>query len=230
MTHIKHIWNIHYVEVYRTFVPYMKNTLCRSMQNVCNIQGRIKEGRTRPLKLEKNNFFCLKSWFFTRNTQTIFLSAPPNLKSWIRPWHMWRIHYGEVYRTFVPYVKHTLCRSIQNVCTICEAYIMSKYTERLYHMWSIHYVEVYGTFVPYVKHTLCRSIQNVCTICEVYIMSRHTKRVYHMWSIHYVEAYKTFVPYVKYTLCRSIQNVCTICEVYIMSRHTERLYHMWSIH
>jgi hypothetical protein len=39
-------------------------------------------------------FFCVKSWFFTRNTPkfsslpplgAIFLSAPPNLKSWICP-------------------------------------------------------------------------------------------------------------------------------------------------
>jgi hypothetical protein len=144
--------------------------------------------------------------------------------------HMWNIHYVEAYRTFVPYVKHTLCRSIQNVCTICEAYIMSKYTECLYHMWSIYYVEAYRTFVPYVKHTLCRSIHNVCTICEAYIMSKYTARLYHMWSIHYVEAYRTCVPYVKYTLCRDIQNVCTICEAYIMSKYAERLYHMWSIH
>ena len=38
-----------------------------------------------PLKLEKNLiFFLVKSWFFTRNTPK---SAPPNLKSWIRPWY-----------------------------------------------------------------------------------------------------------------------------------------------
>jgi hypothetical protein len=48
------------------------------------------------LKLEKIWFFGVKSWFFTRNTPTIFAPpsarrdffkcAPPNLKSWIRPW------------------------------------------------------------------------------------------------------------------------------------------------
>jgi hypothetical protein len=55
-------------------------------------------GRTRrpPLKLEKILFFGVKSWFFTRNTPTIFAPpsarrnffqcAPPNLKSWIRHW------------------------------------------------------------------------------------------------------------------------------------------------
>ena len=43
-------------------------------------QGRIQEGRTRhappPLKLDKIWFFGVKSWFFTRNTPTIF--APPS--------------------------------------------------------------------------------------------------------------------------------------------------------
>jgi hypothetical protein len=48
-----------------------------------------------PLKLEKIWFFGVKSWFFTRNTPTIFAPpsarrnfskcAPSNLKSWIRP-------------------------------------------------------------------------------------------------------------------------------------------------
>ena len=49
------------------------------------------------LKLEKIWFFGVKSWFFTRNTPTIFAppsarrnffkcALPPNLKSWIRPW------------------------------------------------------------------------------------------------------------------------------------------------
>ena len=73
-----------------------------------------------PLKLEKIWFFGVKSWFFTRNTPTIFpfpsaigknkifwrkivifhtqypqkkiLSAPPpNFKSWIRPWIVFAI-------------------------------------------------------------------------------------------------------------------------------------------
>ena len=48
-----------------------------------------------PLKLEKNWFFGIKSWFFTRNTHKIsvppfawcnfFKCAPPNFKSWILP-------------------------------------------------------------------------------------------------------------------------------------------------
>ena len=48
-----------------------------------------------PLHLEKIWFFCVKSWFFTRNTPKIFAPpsvrrnffkcVPPNLKSWIRP-------------------------------------------------------------------------------------------------------------------------------------------------
>ena len=33
-------------------------------------------GRTAPLKLEKIRFFCVKSWFFTRNTPKIFV--PPS--------------------------------------------------------------------------------------------------------------------------------------------------------
>ena len=58
-------------------------------------------GRTRrapPLKLEKIWFFGVKSWFFTRNTpkffappsarRIFFKCAPPNLKSWIRPWYV----------------------------------------------------------------------------------------------------------------------------------------------
>ena len=45
---------------------------------------------------KKYDFFGVKSWFFTRNSPTIFAPpsarrnffkcAPPNLKSWIRPW------------------------------------------------------------------------------------------------------------------------------------------------
>ena len=46
---------------------------------------------------KKYDFFVVKSWFFTRNTPTFFAPpsarrdffkcAPPNLKSWIRPWY-----------------------------------------------------------------------------------------------------------------------------------------------
>jgi hypothetical protein len=129
-----------------------------------------------------------------------------------RLYHMWSIHYVEEYKTCVPYVKHTLCRSIQNVCAICEVYIMSKYTERVYHMWSIHYVEAYRTFVPYVKYTLCRSIQNICTICEAYIMSRHTERLYHMWSI---------LLHIWYTrsVCLDIMYASHMVQTFCMSRH-----------
>ena len=52
-----------------------------------------------PLNLEKIWFFGVKSWFFTRNTPKIFpppsarrnffKCAPPNMKSWIRPWFRW---------------------------------------------------------------------------------------------------------------------------------------------
>jgi hypothetical protein len=45
-----------------------------------------------PLKLEKIRFVYVKSWFFTRNTpsarRNFFKCAPPNLKSWIRPWYI----------------------------------------------------------------------------------------------------------------------------------------------
>ena len=51
----------------------------------------------RPPKIGKIWFFGVKSWFFTRNTPKIFAPpsarrnflncAPPNLKSWIRPWN-----------------------------------------------------------------------------------------------------------------------------------------------
>ena len=49
-----------------------------------------------PSAIEKIGFFGVKSWFFTRNTpkfftppsarRNFFKCAPPNLKSWIRPW------------------------------------------------------------------------------------------------------------------------------------------------
>jgi hypothetical protein len=49
---------------------------------MCVSQGRIQEGgRTRrapPLKLEKIWFFCVKSWFPTRNTPKFF--APPSVR------------------------------------------------------------------------------------------------------------------------------------------------------
>ena len=59
-------------------------------------------GRTRcaplPYNWKKYDFFGVKSWFFTRNTPKIFAPpsarrnffkcAPPNFKSWIRPWNV----------------------------------------------------------------------------------------------------------------------------------------------
>jgi hypothetical protein len=65
---------------------------------LCN-PGADTGGGARPLKLEKIWFFGVKSWFFTRNTPKFsrlpplgaifFKSAPPNLKSWIRPCNQW---------------------------------------------------------------------------------------------------------------------------------------------
>ena len=56
-------------------------------------QGWIRGVHPPPLKLEKIWFFCVKSWFFTRNTpkkfappstrHDFFSVHPPNLKSWI---------------------------------------------------------------------------------------------------------------------------------------------------
>ena len=46
-----------------------------------SVQGRIQRGCTwhvSPLKLEKIRFFGVKSWFFTRNTPTIFV--PPSAR------------------------------------------------------------------------------------------------------------------------------------------------------
>ena len=67
----------------------VKNWLCHpyfyhisAKFGMCIEQGRIQGGgRTRrapppPLKLEKYDFFVVKSWFFTRNTSKIF--APPS--------------------------------------------------------------------------------------------------------------------------------------------------------
>ena len=61
----------------------------RSCTNMC--RGGSRGGGApgaRPPKIGKNMiFFCVKSWFFTRNTpNNFFKCAPPNLKSWIRPW------------------------------------------------------------------------------------------------------------------------------------------------
>ena len=81
------------------------------LTGLLNMQGRIQRGAhpapPPPLKLEKIWFFGVKSWFFTRNTQTIFAPpsarrsllkcAPPNLKSWIHPWYVlpfqWSAHF-----------------------------------------------------------------------------------------------------------------------------------------
>jgi hypothetical protein len=66
------------------------------------LQGRIQGSQPAraPPKIGKNMiFFGVKSWFFTRNTpktfappsarHNLFKCAPPNLKSWIRPWVRW---------------------------------------------------------------------------------------------------------------------------------------------
>ena len=63
------------------------------------IPGADSGGGAPGLKLEKIWFFGVKSWFFTQIHPKIFAPpsarrnffkcAPPNLKSWIRPW----IHY-----------------------------------------------------------------------------------------------------------------------------------------
>ena len=63
----------------------------------CDFSHEIPQKFSRlPPQLEKIWLFGVKSWFFTRNTPTIFAPpparriffkcAPPNLKSWIRPW------------------------------------------------------------------------------------------------------------------------------------------------
>ena len=60
--------------------------------------GTDPGGGTSP-KIGKNMIFCVKSWFFTRNTPNIFAPStarrdffkcayPPNLKSWIRAWYL----------------------------------------------------------------------------------------------------------------------------------------------
>ena len=43
-----------------------------------HIRGGSRGGGVHPLKLEKNWFFGVKSWFFTRNTPKIF--APPSAR------------------------------------------------------------------------------------------------------------------------------------------------------
>ena len=62
-----------------------ENQMLKGFQNRCNwickytYQGRIQGvGAPPPLKLEKIWFFCVKSWFFTRNTPKFF--APPSAR------------------------------------------------------------------------------------------------------------------------------------------------------
>jgi hypothetical protein len=64
----------------------------------CNPQ-LLNQGRKRY------DFFCVKWWFFTRNTPKMFAPpsarrnflkcAPPNLKSWIRPWQWHELPFQE---------------------------------------------------------------------------------------------------------------------------------------
>ena len=76
---------------------------------ICKYQRRIQvvggaPGACPPKIGKKYDFFGVKSWFFTRNTpkhfappsarRKFFKSAPPNLKSRIRPW------YGSKLKTF----------------------------------------------------------------------------------------------------------------------------------
>jgi hypothetical protein len=66
-----------------------------------DVPGGDPRGRGRRLKLKKIRFFGVKSWFFTRNTPTIF--APPSARrnffkcalplAWIRPWWPQYVHY-----------------------------------------------------------------------------------------------------------------------------------------
>ena len=70
-----------------------------------------------PLKLGKIWFFGVKSWFFTRNTpkifspptvrRNLFKCAPPNLKSWIRPWFM-----SLLYILLIEILKHCISEII----------------------------------------------------------------------------------------------------------------------
>ena len=87
----KHHYVIEFVSDFVRFPPSIKLTVTRDGSR----GGRTR--RASPLKLEKIWFFCVKLWFFTRNTpkffappsarRDIFMCAPPpNLKSWIRPW------------------------------------------------------------------------------------------------------------------------------------------------
>ena len=81
-----------------------------------------REGRTRrapPQNWEKIWFFGVKSWFFTRNTPTIFAPpsarrnffkcAHPNLKSLIRPWFMYVCMYAYI----------IICMLLCDLCYLC---------------------------------------------------------------------------------------------------------------
>ena len=64
-------------------------------------------------KWKKIWFFCVKSWFFTRNTPKFFAppsarrnffkcAPPPNFKSWIRPWSwclFWKLYQGGLWES-----------------------------------------------------------------------------------------------------------------------------------
>ena len=91
-----------YIVVFRFFiegrVEGVGGWFCNpQLLNQGRIQGGEGEHGALPPKIGKDMiFFCVKWWFFTRNTPKIFAPpsarrnflkfAPPNLKSWIRPW------------------------------------------------------------------------------------------------------------------------------------------------
>jgi hypothetical protein len=90
------------------------------------IRGGSKRERT--LKLEKIWFFGVKSWFFTRNTPTIFAppsarrnffkcALPPNLNSWIRPWSCYHFA-GYIFFFVVLEVTYAKLTLIPSSCSI----------------------------------------------------------------------------------------------------------------
>ena len=101
---------IHHHKLFINPVTWERTTLTLIQ---CRGGSRGGGGRTRrapPLKLKKIWFFGVKSWFFTRNTPTIFAPpskcTPPNLKSWIRLCNVYDYrlcisNYGNNHVTFI---------------------------------------------------------------------------------------------------------------------------------
>jgi hypothetical protein len=71
-------YRVHF-SLWAGFLYYNLSTTDReAFTSVADPRGAGGAPGERPaLKLEKIWFFSVKSWFFTRNTPTIFLSAPP---------------------------------------------------------------------------------------------------------------------------------------------------------